>query len=320
MKILITGCAGFIGFNLCTHLLAAYKKIKIVGIDNLNNYYSVDYKKKRINELKYNKNFVFKKADINNLQKIKKIFDNNKFDLVINLAAQAGVRYSIKNPHKYISSNILGFANIIEICRIKKIKKIFYASSSSVYGDSKNFPLKENQNLMPKNIYALSKKINEDLAETYSRLYKMHFIGLRFFTVYGEWGRPDMFIMKYIISSLKNKNFKLNNFGNHYRDFTYIKDVVKILEKLILKDVKSTHEIFNICSSRPIKITEVLSLIHNYFKPAKIIKVSLQRADALKTHGSNVKICKFLDLKNFTSIQTGIEKTSLWIKNNFSKF
>ena len=170
-KILITGCAGFIGFSLCNYLLKKNKTYQIIGIDDLNNYYSVKYKKKRLNLLKKNKNFIFKKIDISSYEKLKKIFNNYRFDFVVNLAAQAGVRYSISNPKAYINSNIIGFFNIIDLCREKKINKIFYASSSSVYGDSKKFPLNEKHYLNPKNVYGLSKKFNEEIAETYSRLF-----------------------------------------------------------------------------------------------------------------------------------------------------
>ena len=195
MKILVTGCAGFIGFHLCNFYLNR-KNIIIYGIDNLNDYYSVEYKKKRLKILKKNKNFKFHKIDISNYQKLKTIFKKNKFDFVINLAAQAGVRYSITNPSEYVKSNINGFFNIIELSRIHKIKKIIYASSSSVYGEKKVFPLKENMKLAPKNIYSLSKKNNEDMAKIYSAYYGIKFVGLRFFTIYGEWGRPDMLILK----------------------------------------------------------------------------------------------------------------------------
>ena len=199
MKVLITGCAGFIGFHLSEKLLKN-KNFKIVGVDNLNSYYSVKLKKLRLNILKKNKKFKFFKIDISNYNKLKKIFNENKFDIVINLAAQAGVRYSIINPKDYVQTNILGFFNILELCRIKKIKNLFYASSSSVYGDKKIYPVSEKSEIIPKNIYSFSKKSNEDIAEIYWKQYSMKSIGLRFFTVYGEWGRPDMLMMKYMIA------------------------------------------------------------------------------------------------------------------------
>ena len=247
MKILLTGCAGFLGFNLSLKMLEK-KNFRIIGVDNLNDYYSVPYKKKRLNILKKNKNFQFYKVDISNFKGLKKIFIKHKFDLIINLAAQAGVRYSISNPKEYMESNIVGFFNIAELSRVHKIEKVFYASSSSVYGEQKKFPLKENTVINPKNIYSLSKKNNEEIAEIYSNYYNMNFIGLRFFTIYGEWGRPDMLILKYILSYLNKKTFYLNNYGDHYRDFTYVKDVVENLMILTKKKFKTKNEIFNIHS------------------------------------------------------------------------
>ena len=187
MKILITGCCGFIGFNFANFLAKSNKKVKIVGIDNLDNYYSTNLKKDRLKVLSKYKNFNFFKFDLENFELLNKIFKKNKFDYIFHLAAQAGVRYSIINPKKYIKSNVNGFFNIIELSRHAKIKKIFYASSSSVYGDNKTFPLHEKKIINPKNVYALTKKFNEELAEIFSNYYNMKFIGLRFFTVYGEW-------------------------------------------------------------------------------------------------------------------------------------
>ena len=196
MQILITGAAGFIGFNLSKYLLDK-SNVKIIGVDSLNTYYSKKLKKDRIEELSKYKNFAFFNLNILNKKKLEKIFKIKKINLVINLAAQAGVRYSLVKPSEFIENNVQGFYNIIEVAKKYKIKKIIYASSSSVYGDSRKFPLKETQNISPKNIYALSKKINEEMADIFSKQYNISFIGLRFFTVYGEWGRPDMFMIKY---------------------------------------------------------------------------------------------------------------------------
>ena len=317
MRILITGAAGFIGFNFSNFLLKKNKKIKIIGLDNLNNYYDVTLKKKRLEQLKLFKNFKFYKVDISNFNFLEKIIKKEKIDIIFNFAAQAGVRYSLLYPKKYNDFNVLGFFNIIELSRKYNIKKIFYASSSSVYGDSKKFPLSENLKLKPKNIYALSKKINEEMAELYSNLYNINMIGLRFFTVYGEWGRPDMFIMKYIIASIKKKVFYLNNYGNHSRDFTYINDVNNILYLLLKKGkIKKKHKVFNICSSSPQKITTILKLLDKNFKKPFIKKLPLQIADVLKTHGSNTEIKKILKFNKFTKINDGIEKLSYWVKNN----
>ena len=316
MNILITGCCGFIGFHLCEKILKADKKYKIVGVDNLNNYYSVFYKKKRLSFLNKNKNFQFYKIDISNYKKLEKIFKKNKFDFVINLAAQAGVRYSISNPKEYMCSNILGFFNITELSRIYNIKKIYYASSSSVYEETKIFPIKENAKTNPKNIYSLSKKNNEEIADIYSYYYNIQFVGLRFFSVYGEWGRPDMLILKYILKCVNKDIFYLNNYGNHYRDITYVKDVVTNLLILTKKKIKKKHEIFNICSNNPVNIKWVLNKISKEFGVPKIIKRSKHKADVYKTHGNNKKISKITKFKNYTKISKGLANVIEWAKLN----
>tara|TARA_B100000902_G_scaffold397413_1_gene461124 strand:+ start:969 stop:1910 length:942 start_codon:yes stop_codon:yes gene_type:complete len=312
MKILITGSCGFIGFNLSLFLLK--KKFKIIGIDNLNNYYDVRFKKKRLQILKKYKNFKFYKFDLADQKKVKYVFEKNKIDSVIHLAAQAGVRYSIDHPQKYVHSNIVGFHNILEYCRLKSIKKIILASSSSVYGDKKNFPLKEKESINPKNFYGLTKKNNEEMSEIYSKLYNLNISALRFFTVYGEWGRPDMFMLKYLRS--KNK-FNLYNNGLHFRDFTYIQDVNEIIFRLIKKR-NIGFSVFNICSNKPYKITKIIKMIDKLLiKPKlKIIRVGLQKADVIKTHGSNKKIINFTKFNKFTPLEIGIQNLVNWYKNN----
>ncbi len=317
MKILITGCCGFIGFNFSNYLCKKNKKFKIIGIDNLNNYYSVKFKKNRLKELKKNKNFFFNKVDLINYKNLKNLFIKNKFDCVLNLAAQPGVRYSLINPNSYVKNNISGFYNLFDLSSNYNVKKFLYASSSSVYGDAKKFPLKEKNILNPKNIYGYSKKINEELVGLQSSKSKMKTIGLRFFTIYGEWGRPDMMMLKYLAAQLNSKKFYLNNFGKHVRDFTYIKDVNEILFKLIKKNIKKKNIIFNICSNNPIKITKVLNLIDKFTdKKAKIIKREFQSADVYKTHGDNSLIKKTVKFKKFTKIEKGIINTVNWFKNN----
>jgi len=201
-KILITGIAGFIGFSLAKKLLRK-KNIKIIGIDNLNSYYSKKLKLKRLQILRKNKNFNFYNTDLINKKKLKEIFKKNKFSTVVNLAAQAGVRYSYKNPKSYTDSNIIGFINLIEIIKYYNIKKFIFASSSSVYGDQKPFPKSEKSELNPINLYSLSKLSNEYFAKSMGKSMITKIIGLRFFTIYGPWGRPDMMIMKYLIASKK---------------------------------------------------------------------------------------------------------------------
>tara|TARA_X000000950_G_C13850856_1_gene634429 strand:+ start:28 stop:990 length:963 start_codon:yes stop_codon:yes gene_type:complete len=318
MQILITGAAGFIGFNLARYLLQT-SNAKIIGIDSLNNYYSKKLKRDRIKELSQYKKFSFYQTNILDKRKLEKIFKIKKIDLVINLAAQAGVRYSLEKPNEFVDNNIQGFYTLIDVAKNYKIKKIIYASSSSIYGDSKRFPLNESQNVKPKNIYALSKKINEEMAEVFSRQYNISFIGLRFFTVYGEWGRPDMFMMKYLSSSYNKKiNFYLNNYGKHTRDFTYILDACKIISELVFTKKKLNHEIFNICSNNPKKLTDIIKKI-NFLTQKKpiLFKRKLQKADVVKTHGTNKKIKNFIGSQDFTSIDRGLKITVEWFKNYY---
>ncbi len=315
MQILITGAAGFIGFGIAKYLLST-SNIRIIGIDNFNNYYSKKLKKDRIKKLSKFKKFSFLKVSILDKKNLEKIFKSKKIDLIINLAAQAGVRYSLENPKEFVDNNIQGFYNLIDIAKKYNIRKIIYASSSSIYGDSKKFPLRETQEVKPKNIYALSKKINEEMAEIFSRQYNISFIGLRFFTVYGEWGRPDMFLMKYLTSSYdKKSNFYLNNYGKHTRDFTYILDVSKIISKLVFSKKKLKHEIFNVCSNKPKRLTDIIKKINFLtLKKPKILKRKLQLADVIKTHGANKEIKNFIGNQNFTSIDDGLKNTIEWFK------
>ena len=320
MQILITGAAGFIGFNLSKYLLKN-SKFKIFGVDNFNTYYSKSLKKDRIKELKKFHNFRFEKIDITNKKKLDIFFKKKKVSLIINLAAQAGVRYSLIKPTEYVDNNVLGFYNIISAANKYKVKRIIYASSSSVYGDSVIFPLSEKQKIKPKNIYALSKKINEEMADVFSEQFKIYFVGLRFFTVYGEWGRPDMFMMKYLQSSFNSsKKFYLNNFGNHIRDFTYIDDVCEIIKRLILsKNKKKYHQFFNICSNNPLNLSKIINQINKLtFKKPKIFKRSLQKADVIKTHGSNKKILSKIGKMKFTKIEIGLKKTLDWFKKYYN--
>ena len=318
MIILITGCCGFIGFNFANFLAKTNKKICVIGIDNFSDYYSVSYKKKRLKELVKNRNFKFYKVDINQNKKLVNLYKKYHFNYVFHFAAQAGVRYSLINPKSYVENNIYGFFNVLNLSIKFKVERLFYASSSSVYGEINKFPLKENYNLKPKNIYGLSKKINEEMVNALLQKNKTKFIGLRFFTVYGEWGRPDMFMMKYLNATYnKSKVFYLNNYGNHFRDFTYINDVCKILKKLIYSKLKYKHLIINICSNKPLKLTMIIKKIDNLtLKGPKIKKRSLQKADILKTHGDNSLVKKITGVKKFTDISVGLKNTVEWFIRN----
>ena len=263
-----------------------------------------------------NKNYQFYKINISNKKKLEYIFKKNKLDFVFHLAAQAGVRYSITNPQKYMDSNYIGFFNIIECVKKYKLKRLFYASSSSVYGENKNYPLKENYEINPINIYALSKKSNEEISKVYSKYYKINCTGLRFFTVFGQWGRPDMMMMKFIDSYFKNKVFYLYNFGKHSRDFTYIDDTVEILKLLLSKNSKlNNNDIFNICSNKPQSLKKIIDFMKTKSINPKIKKISLQQADIIKTHGDNRKVLKITKFKKFKSFKFGLEQTINWYKN-----
>lgn len=315
-NILITGVAGFIGFSLARKILRK-KDVQIIGIDNLNSYYSKKLKLKRLDILKKNKNFKFLKIDLADKKKLENIFRIRKFNCVINLAAQAGVRYSYENPQSYTNSNIIGFINLIELIKIFKIKKFIFASSSSVYGDQKPFPKSEKSELNPINLYSLSKLSNEEFAKSLSKNMDTKIIGLRFFTIYGPWGRPDMMIMKYLIAVKKKITFLLYNRGDHFRDFTYIDDAVEICERLVFKKIKKKFDIFNICTSRPLLITKVIQEIDKYSKKPKILKKPRDKADVYKTYGNNKKINKFLKNEiKFTDYKKGIELTSEWFLRN----
>ena len=319
MKILITGVAGFIGFSIANKLLKD-KRNFVYGIDNFDNYYSIKYKKKRLSQIIKKKNFFFKYIDIRQKSKIQNLFKNNYFDVVMHFAAQAGVRYSLINPKKYIEVNKKGFENLLNALKEKPPQKIIFASSSSVYGNSKKLPTNEKNILKPNNVYAKTKINNEKLAKMYKKKFGLNICGLRFFTVYGEWGRPDMFLFK-LLKAYKKKNFfYLNNFGNHTRDFTYSGDVVKILNKLV-KLKKFNFDIANICNSNPVNIRFICKNFQKKYNFKKIKLVEKNKADVLNTHGDNRKIKKIVKMKKFTPFNVGFKKTSNWyFKKSIYKF
>lgn len=234
MKILVTGSAGFIGFNLSQRLLS--RGDQVIGIDNVNNYYDVSLKEARLNLLKAQENFGFYKLDLADKEKIEQLFSEHKFDVVVNLAAQAGVRYSLENPHAYINSNIVGFTNILEGCRHSKVKHLVFASSSSVYGANTKIPFSVHDNIdHPISLYAATKKSNELMAHSYSHLYNLPTTGLRFFTVYGPWGRPDMALFLFTKAILEGNPINVFNYGKMKRDFTYIDDIIEGVVRVIDK-------------------------------------------------------------------------------------
>jgi UDP-glucuronate 4-epimerase len=246
-------------------------------------------------------------------KKIEKIYKKFKIHTVIHLAAQAGVRYSVINPSSYYESNILGFTNIIDLSNKYNVKKFIFASSSSVYGDKKKYPLNEKEKIYPKNIYSASKKLNEDIAMDVSNISKMKIIGLRFFTIYGKWGRPDMFIFSFLKAAKEQKIYYLNNYGNHVRDFTHIDDVLVIINNLIIKKIIKNFQIFNVCSNKPIKMNVLISNMQKYIKKKAIIKkISHNKVEVFKTHGDNSKIKKYLKIKKFKNIIYELKKIIDW--------
>jgi UDP-glucuronate 4-epimerase len=322
MKVLVTGCAGFLGYHICDELLKNNNSTSIIGVDSINDYYSQGIKKKRLKDLKKNKNFLFYKIDISNEKKLKKIFNNHKFEIIIHLAAQAGVRHALKDPESYLDSNIKGFLNLIDNLKTNSVKKFIFASSSSVYGEGKKFPQSEEMKPKPINIYSSTKLLNEEIIRDYSNISKIKFIGLRFFTIYGSHGRPDMFLFKLLKSIFKKNSFYLNNYGNHLRDFTHVDDVKMIIKKLIDKKIKTKFQIFNVCSNNPISILRLISDVSKITSTnPKIVKVKRHKADVLKTHGSNIKIKKYLNIKIFRNIFEELLPIVNWYRDKkFYKF
>ena len=319
MKILITGCAGFIGFNICNSFPRSWK---IIGIDNMNKYYDIKLKKNRLKVLLKKNNFKFKKCDISNYLDLRKVFKNNNIDFVINLAAQAGVRYSIQHPEAYTKSNLIGFANILELCKDFEIKHLITASTSSVYGLAVNKKLNEKLNTdKPIQYYAATKKSNEVMAYSYSHLYKIPITVLRFFTVYGPWGRPDMALFKFVKNILDDKPIEVYNYGNHTRGFTYVDTISLIIKKLIKKKFNKKdklYEIFNVGGDHKINLKKFIKIIEGQLnKKAKIKYKNLQPGDVINTQADLSKSSKLLKNYQQVNLQEGISNFISWFKNYY---
>ena len=317
MKILITGSAGFIGFHTAKKLLKM--KHTVYGLDNLDDYYDVRLKKDRLKNLKKYRNFSFFKTDLANKKKLEEHFKNNKIDLIINLAAQAGVRYSIEFPQKYFNSNILGFFNLIEVARKYKIKKIVSASTSSVYGENKKLPFSETDRV--DNIiqfYAASKRSNEIIGKVYSGIYKMNFTFLRFFTVYGPWGRPDMALAKFVTNIIKRKKIDVFNMGNHKRDFTYIDDIVDGILKASFNKNKKKFTIYNLGNGKIVNLMDYIKTIEKKLGlKAKINFKKLQKGDVKNTLSNLKKSKKELNYKPKINIDRGIDNYIKWFRQYY---
>ena len=341
MKILVTGTAGFIGFHLAKRLLE--DGYEVVGFDNINDYYDINLKYARLNELGIIKQSIkenqlsnsttypkhkFIKADLENSETINKLFKDEKFDAVCNLAAQAGVRYSIENPHAYIQSNVVGFMNILEACRHFDVKNLSYASSSSVYGLNKSQPFKTTDKTdTPVSLYAATKKSNELMAHTYSHLYGIKTTGLRFFTVYGPWGRPDMAPMIFTDSIFNDKPIKVFNHGDMSRDFTYIDDIVngiiKVMNLALNKEqvgYTSDYNIYNIGNNAPVKLMDFIETLENNIGKVSTKKfMDMQDGDVVSTFADVDDLIKDFDYKPNTSLDNGINKFIKWYKGYFNE-
>tara|TARA_Y100000739_G_C20570414_1_gene447472 strand:- start:381 stop:1403 length:1023 start_codon:yes stop_codon:yes gene_type:complete len=335
MNIFLTGVAGFIGFHVCKNLIT--EGHNVIGLDNINNYYDTNLKEARLKELlrlseNHSGNLKFFKGNLEDYNFLEDLFSRFKPSEVVNLAAQAGVRYSIENPHQYIQSNVVGFGNVLEVSRKFEVEHVVYASSSSVYGGNTSKPFYEENNVdHPVSLYAATKKSNELMAHTYSHLYDLPTTGLRFFTVYGPWGRPDMALFKFTKSILNNKPIDIYNYGDMIRDFTYVDDVAKSVVKLIFKKPIKNRDfntdkpnpskswapylIFNVGNSYPIRLKDFISQIEESLD-IKAIKnyLPMQMGDVPETASSNNLLEEWIGYKPTTKLSEGVSKFIEWYK------
>jgi UDP-glucuronate 4-epimerase len=315
MKILVTGAAGFIGAALSLHLLE--RGDDVVGMDNLNDYYDIDLKKARLVRLTPHKNFTFLECDIANNEAIAPLFAKEKFQCVVHLAAQAGVRYSITNPLVYAQSNLVGFLTILEGCRQQNVAHLVYASSSSVYGANTKLPFSTSDNVdHPVSLYAATKKANELMAHSYSHLYGLSTTGLRFFTVYGEWGRPDMSPFIFTRQILANKPIDLFNYGNHQRDFTYIDDIIKGIMCVVDTPPTENYRLYNIGNSQPEQLLTFVETLEKYLGKTAIKNLlPMQAGDVQDTYADMDGMKRDFNYSPKTSLDEGLEKFVQWYKS-----
>lgn len=334
-KILVTGAAGFIGFHLSKKLLEL--NFIVVGLDNINDYYDVGLKYGRLQELgiqqqeasiflnkttstEFGDQLSFIRMNLEDQKALPELFQNEKFDLVCNLAAQAGVRYSLENPKAYIESNINGFLNLLECCRHNNVSKLVYASSSSVYGNSDDVPFKETQNVdNPISLYAATKKSNELMAHTYSHLYGIQTIGLRFFTVYGPWGRPDMAMFLFTDAIINDRPIKIFNHGNLSRDFTFIDDIIDGVIATITINTQGIYKLYNIGNSKPVKLLDFIEEIEQSLSKGALKEMhDMQDGDVYQTYADVSALSKDYNYQPNTPINTGVEKFIEWYKKYYS--
>jgi len=332
-KKMVTGAAGFIGFHLCKRLLE--EGDEVVGIDNLNDYYDVALKKARLAQLESKKNFRFIKLSLEEKERVLSLFNSEAFDVVVNLAAQAGVRYSLINPYAYLDSNIYGFLNILEGCRHAKVKHLVFASSSSVYGLNTRMPFSVHQNVdHPISLYGATKKANELMAHSYSYLFGIPTTGLRFFTVYGPWGRPDMALFLFTKAMLENRPIDIFNFGNMERDFTYIDDIIEGLIRVIKRipdpnpqwsgenpdpaTSAAPFKLYNIGNNNPVKLLNLIEVLEACLgKKAKKNFLPIQPGDVPATFADVENLIKDVDFKPTTPIEEGVKKFVGWYQEYF---
>ena len=317
MKIIVTGAAGFIGFHLCKRL--SEEGFEVKGIDNLNPYYDVTLKDARVKILNQFENFSFTKLDIAEKDDLEKYFEKENAEYVINLAAQPGVRYSITNPEVSIRNNVIAFFNLLECCKNYSVKKLIYASSSSVYGNNSKIPSSTEDNVdNPVSLYAATKKSNELMAFTYQHLYKFSTIGLRFFTVYGSYGRPDMAYYKFSENIMRGKPISVYNNGDMERDFTYIDDVIESIFRLVKKEIINEYKIFNIGGEHPVNLLYFISLLEKQLgKEAIKVFKEMQPGDVKKTYADSSELAKFINYKPETPIEEGLKKFIEWFKEYY---
>lgn len=331
MKVLVTGAAGFIGHQVTLALLA--RGDTVIGIDNLNDYYNVNLKKARLNNIAQAdtaKRFQFELLDIADSAKMAQLFSTHKPDTVVHLAAQAGVRYSIKNPAAYTHSNLVGFTNVLECCRHHQIQHLVYASSSSVYGGNTKMPFSETDPVdTPVSLYAATKKANELMAHTYSHLYQLPTTGLRFFTVYGPWGRPDMSPFLFADAILKHKPIQMFNYGDMMRDFTYIDDIVECVVRVLDKPatprddqtasmVNPPYKVFNIGNSHPEKLLDFVAYLEEAFgQTTEKILMPMQDGDVKATYADTSAIEAWVHFKPSTPLKTGLQRFATWYREHY---
>ena len=332
--VLVTGAAGFIGFQLSRRLLN--DGIRVTGVDNLNPYYDVRLKQDRLDKILSADNFTFTNLDLADRKPLDGLFDSNDFDVVVNLAAQAGVRYSLTNPHAYVDSNLVGFVDILECCRHHKVKHLVFASSSSVYGANTNMPFSIHHNVdHPVSLYAATKKANELMAHTYSHLYGLCCTGLRFFTVYGPWGRPDMALFLFTKAITEGKPITVFNHGKMQRDFTYIDDIIEGVVRVMARLPEpnpawrgdkpdpgtsyAPYKVYNIGNNNPVELLEFIREIENALgRQAKMEFVDLQPGDVVATYADVDDLMHDVGFKPQTSIATGIRRFVQWYQDYYA--